>query len=316
MLKAKQIITIGVSPSWDVTCIGHGIEWGSHMDLIDQRCVPAGKALNVSRALAWQGRESIAAGLWGASDYPEMLDRLESISNLVDVRFTRSPGQTRHNITIIDDSTSGEIHLRAPGKLATSATMKQLGNELKEMVSGECVCVFAGSVGADILEEWLELIYVCSQGGAEIVIDTSGAALKEAVGRGGATIIKPNLEELCDLLEDEIQDETAQIAAAARGLCDKVSLVVVSRGSKGAMAVTSDEIWDAKLCENRKTHGTVGCGDYMLAGMIDGLINEAGIPEALENAIKIGAFRAWGETIQKNLGDVADTIATDVSRLD
>ena len=124
------------------------------------------------------------------------------------------------------------------------------------------------------------------------------------------------MEELCELLAEEIEDETAAIAAAAGGLCDKVALVIVSRGSKGAIAVTPDQTWDAKLCENRKTHSTVGCGDYLLAGLIDGLIDRADIPDALENAIKIGALRAWGETIQKNLGKVADTIATDVSRVD
>ena len=42
------------------------------LDIDEQVVRPAGKALNVSYALAWMGGESVAAGLWGREDYDEM----------------------------------------------------------------------------------------------------------------------------------------------------------------------------------------------------------------------------------------------------
>ena len=67
MKKNPSIITVGLSPAWDITCRGKNLNWGGHENIDEQTITPAGKALNVSKALAWMGRESIAAGLWAGT---------------------------------------------------------------------------------------------------------------------------------------------------------------------------------------------------------------------------------------------------------
>ena len=52
-----NIITVGLAPAWDLICQGSHLNWGEHPVLDNQQWVAAGKALNVSRALAWMGRE-------------------------------------------------------------------------------------------------------------------------------------------------------------------------------------------------------------------------------------------------------------------
>ena len=56
-MKKNQIITVGICPCWDITCYVDGVEWGDHKKITSQTFVPAGKALNISRALAWMGVE-------------------------------------------------------------------------------------------------------------------------------------------------------------------------------------------------------------------------------------------------------------------
>ena len=70
----KKIITVGLAPAWDIQCRGQGLDWGCHAQIDEQDVRPAGKALNVSRALAWLGRSSVAAGLWGREDPEGGLD--------------------------------------------------------------------------------------------------------------------------------------------------------------------------------------------------------------------------------------------------
>ncbi|MHC4644804.1 MAG: PfkB family carbohydrate kinase [Planctomycetota bacterium] len=119
MSEASSIITAGICPSWDIICRVDGLQWGEHKKLESQQLLAAGKALNISRALAWLKMKSVAAGLWGQSDYQQMAESLRPISDFVDIKFTKAPGQTRRNITVFDRQAGREIHLRAESKLAT-----------------------------------------------------------------------------------------------------------------------------------------------------------------------------------------------------
>ena len=50
-----SIVTVGISPCWDLTCKADGLDWGMHEKLSSQQKKCAGKAFNISRAMAWLG---------------------------------------------------------------------------------------------------------------------------------------------------------------------------------------------------------------------------------------------------------------------
>ena len=79
MRTGGKIITVGLCPAWDIVCKGRGLDWGQHQMVNSTRCQPAGKALNISRALAWMGMETIAAGLWGQQDMEQMLKNMRPL---------------------------------------------------------------------------------------------------------------------------------------------------------------------------------------------------------------------------------------------
>ena len=93
----KTIITVGFTPAWDVTNYVDGIEWGQHKVISSQTITPAGKPLNVSKALAWMSKRSIAAGLWGKSDYNQLIEALSPVADYIDCRFTVAQGRTRQS---------------------------------------------------------------------------------------------------------------------------------------------------------------------------------------------------------------------------
>ena len=57
MKRESKIITVGLSPTWDITSQVENPDWGGHINIDEQTIFPAGKALNVSKALAWMGQE-------------------------------------------------------------------------------------------------------------------------------------------------------------------------------------------------------------------------------------------------------------------
>ncbi|MBE0535147.1 MAG: hypothetical protein IH624_05705 [Phycisphaerae bacterium] len=310
--RSPQIVTVGVCPCWDVVCHVEGISWGDHAKITSQRCVPAGKSLNVSKALAWMGAPSVAAGLWGQSDYDSMAASLDADRDLVGVHLTAAAGQTRHNVTVVDTRNSREMHLRAPSALATAESLRALSEDLSGLVAAETVFVFAGSLPEDeLLGGVIEMIRGLRRCGARIVVDTSQNALKRLVETGDIDVIKPNLAELRDLVGSSVGDDMRQITSAAQSISG-VRTVLVSRGANGAVAVRGKEAFSGAACDrDRSAASTVGCGDWLLAGFLSA--SDEPLDAALARALRVATAKAWGWHESKTWHEAAAAIEVEVT---
>jgi 1-phosphofructokinase len=313
MTRHGRIITIGLSPAWDISCRGRDLDWGRHVDLDEQVIRPAGKALNVSYALAWMGGRSIAAGLWGREDYDEMRRAIERVGGQIDVQMTAVEGRTRQNITVVDTCNHRELHLRQKSELASAAGLRQLDTDLKKLVPEGDICVFAGAMPAGgLLEATANLVRACHHAGAQIAVDTSGPALQSIVAADLPWLISPNVEELRGLLGVAVEDTPERLVEAVRTLPSGMDMVLVSRGENGALIVTKAGAWTGHTVTQGKVLSTVGCGDYLLAGFLAG-IRAAGDPAAaLARGLKVATARAWGWTESESWSRAEKEIAVAV----
>lgn len=287
-----RIVTVGICPCWDITCRVDGISWGDHARIDSQQCVPGGKALNVSRALAWMGAPSIAAGLWGRGDYQSMVESLAEDCGLIDVRLTAAAGRARRNVTVVDTRNAREMHLRAPDELATVESLRSLYRDLEGLVDEETTCVFSGSLPEDeLLDDVISMADRVRRRGARVVVDTSQKPLKRMVERGDIELIKPNLAELRQLAGSSVNDDADEIVSAARSIAG-VGTVLVSRGDRGAIAVSGEEAFSGAACARRPALSTVGCGDWLLAGFL--CARGGPLRRALERGLKAATAKAWG----------------------
>ena len=311
-----SIITIGLSPAWDITCRGKHLDWGLHRDINEQTILPAGKTLNVSKALAWMGQRNIAAGLWGRSDHRQMLTAVRNSWSSIKVKMTAVSGSTRRNITVVDTANEKELHLRNKSQLASAKSLKKLQADLEAIVHRGSFCVFAGTMPeTGLLEDVIRIIKSCAGLGAKIVLDTSGNALRQIVNTGSAWLIKPNVEELCELSGEQIKDAPASLAAAGRKLLDRVEIVLISRGGKGSLVVTKEGAWHGRCVGRRRVLSTVGCGDFLLAGFLKGLKDKSDARSALKIAIKVATAKAWGWTETKTWSQALREIKVAVERV-
>ncbi len=311
-----SIITIGLSPAWDITCRGRNIDWGLHQEIDEQTVRPAGKALNVSKALAWMGQRNIAAGLWGSDDHPQMLAAVRALWPSIRVKLTAVAGRTRQNVTIVDSAKNKEMHLRNKSRLASAKTLKKLQADLEKIMHKGSICVFAGTIpDGGLLGNVIRIVEFCKSRGAKIVLDTSGRPLKEIVDTGSAWLIKPNVEELCELLGEQVKDGPISLAKAGRRLLDKVEIVLISRGAKGGVVVTKNGAWQGRCTDRVEIFSTVGCGDFLLAGFLKALKNGFSSDAALETAIKVATARAWGWTEKMIWLDVKSRIHVRIGRI-
>lgn len=319
MGKMNRIITVGLSPAWDITCQGRQLDWGRHEVISSASSRPAGKALNISRALAWMGTKTIAAGLWGQQDYEQMLEAISPLRRLITIKMTSVAGATRKNITVIDMANNREMHLRAVSGLASQKTFTKLRTDLEKIVTRNGVCVFAGSMPPkELLDDVVSIVNLCRSKGAKIAVDTSGEALKRIVDSGNVWLIKPNVNELSELLGEQIKDTPSSLARAGRELLNKksVDFVLISRGRKGAIVVTKKSAWQGRnISAHKRVLSTVGCGDFLLAGFLKSLRGKADVGSALETAIKVATARALGWTEKRQWTQVQRRIKVQVDRM-
>ncbi len=314
-----KIVTIGLCPSWDTVCRFEGIDWGEHKTVSSASSRPAGKALNISQALAWMGQKNIAAGLWGRDDFEQMLKAMSAfggLGGLVKVKMTAVEGSTRRNITVVDTANDREMHLRNKSELASRKALRKLEADLRTIVHRGSVCVFAGAMPEDeFVGDVVRIIKSCSERGAKIVVDTYGDALKRILSTGAVWLIKPNVDELRELLGGQVTDSPAGLVRAGRKLLDKVEVVFISRGQKGGVVVTKKGAWQGRCIGRGRVLSTVGCGDFLLAGFLKGLKDKSDAGSALGTAIKVATARAWGRTEEKSWSQALREIKAAVERV-
>jgi 1-phosphofructokinase family hexose kinase len=329
MKLSGKIVTVGLCPSWDTVCRFEGIDWGEHKTVSSASSRPAGKALNISQALAWMVEENIAAGLWGRDDFEQMLRAMRDLKKFVKVKMTAVDGGTRRNITVVDTVNDREMHLRNRSELASRKALRKLETDLRTIVHRGSVCVFAGVMPEDeFVGDVVRIIKSCRERGAKIVVDTYGDALKRILETGAAWLIKPNVEELRELLGGQVTDSSAGLVRAGRKLLDKVEVVLISRGKKGGVVVTKKGAWQGRCIGRGRVLSTVGCGDFLLAGFLKGLKpvrskssasngvkDKSDAGSALGTAIKVATARAWGWTEGKSWSRALREIKAAVERV-
>lgn len=316
MGKVGKIVSVGVCPSWDLVCRFDGVDWGDHRLVDSSTCRPAGKALNISRVLAWVGRKNVAAGLWGRDDYEQLKAAMRELRGGVKVKMTVVAGGTRRNVTVVDTDRDREMHLRFKCGLASARALRELGADLDGIVKKGDICVFAGLMPeSEFLGGVVRIVEDCSSRGARIAVDTYGEALRRIVDTGAAWLINPNVAELRELLGEDVADRPRSLVKAARGLLDKVEIILVSRGKNGAVVVTPDGAWHGRCVGRGRVLSTVGCGDYLLGGFLKGLTEASNPGAALKTGLKVATAKAWGWTEVKTWAQAQRLIRIELLRM-
>jgi fructose-1-phosphate kinase PfkB-like protein len=242
-----------------------------------------------------------------------MKKAMRQLRGLVTVRMTAVEGGTRRNVTVVDTAGDREMHLRFKCALASERALKQLGADLEGIVKRGNICVFAGLMPENkFLGRVVRIVRDCSGRGAKIAVDSHGEALRRIVDTGAAWLINPNVDELRELLGEDVADRPTSLAKAAKRLLDKVEIVLISRGKRGAVVVTPQGAWQGRCIGNGRVLSTVGCGDFLLGGFLKGLTETPNPGSALKTALKAATAKAWGWTENKTWAQARRRIQIDV----
>lgn len=268
-----RIATLTMNPALDVSTSTEAVRPTEKLRCAAPVYEAGGGGINVARVVHELGGSAVAVFPAGGASGQRLLtllaqERLEIAPVIVE-------GWTRESLSV-DERTSGEQYRFVfPGVPLDPADaqrcLDRLGVEAGVEAGAAGFVVASGSLPPGLPEDFFQqLAGQCQRIGAELVIDTSGAALRHTLGCG-ARLLKPSLREAEMLLGQPIRGEDEE-EAAARALIDQgyCQAIVISLGDRGAVA-----------CDGAMTRrfpaldvpvrSAVGAGDSMVAGIVLGL---------------------------------------------
>lgn len=283
-----MIITLTPNPSIDRTVAFSELHRGAVNRATSSRIDPGGKGVNVSRALTAQGAATIAVLPQGGPEgllMAQLLDRARVARHAVPIR-----GSVRLNITAVEpDGTTTKLNEPGP-------TLDE--GEVRALLESVTTCVESGADGVWVvacgslppgapIDLYARLVRSAREAGAMVAVDSSGAPFRPAVA-ARPDLIKPNREELEELVGAGLTTLGAVVDAARGLVADGVGRVAVSLGRDGAVLVDPDTTVYARATIERPL-STVGAGDCMLAGLLHDLSVGADAASALRTGVLWGA---------------------------
>ncbi|MBV9231083.1 MAG: 1-phosphofructokinase [Chloroflexi bacterium] len=278
-----------------------------------------GKGVNVASFLAATGHAVAVTGFLGEENV-DIFERFFASKGIED-HFVRIPGLTRIGVKVVDEANQHTTDINMPGLSPSAEALETLLQEIERLSASCDWFVLAGALPPAMPTNiYARIITQLKEHNRQIVLDTSNVALLEGV-QAGPTIVKPNIDELQQLVGQQLTNEAAIEQAARQLLGNGIQLVVVSMGEQGALFVDQATALIA-VPPAVTVKSTVGAGDAMVAGLIAGKVQGLSLPDCarLATAFSLGTITRFGsdlpapEILQAYFQQVTVHIRTSVPR--
>ena len=299
--RMTRILTLTLNPAVDVAFTADAVVPGHKIRVRGETHDPGGGGVNVARVLHELGEDVLAVVLAGGVTGAQLLELLPAEG--VAVRAVPVVGSTRICTTVQDAASGQESRFVPEGPDVGADALAACAAALAEEAGGWLV--ISGSLPRGVAETAVRDIATAAVArGLGVVVDTSGPALRAALGVGLA-LIKPSLRECEGLLGRALPDAAAQDAAALELMrSGAAERVVVSLGGEGALIASAEGVVRLPALPV-VVRGAVGAGDSMVAAMVRALAHGASAREVLAWGVAAGtAAVAQSGTAHARRGEI------------
>lgn len=268
-----MILTITMNPSIDISYPLTTFQLDTVNRVTNVRKTAGGKGLNVTRILKQLDTEVFASGLIGGFLGEEIKKDLDE--NQIPHDFQPISGETRNCIAVLHEGKQTEI--LESGPVISSKEATQFLQHFQQLAEKADILSISGSLPAGLpVDFYSQMLTVCKE--KPVILDCSGDALKAVLkGKVKPKLIKPNTEELADLLGRKVSSNLDELMAALKEpLFEGIEWIVVSMGAQGAFAKHFDTFYQVTIPKIEVVN-PVGSGDATVAGLTAAI--EAGLSD-------------------------------------
>ncbi len=289
-----MVLTVTLNPCIDKSSTVEKLKPESKLRCSEVVNEPGGGGINVSKALQKLDTSTVAlfpAGGHNGNMLCSLLKEENILFHAVDTKV-----ETRENWIVHETSTNAQYRFTFPGREVQEETIKTLVDQIRAFAPTYVVA--SGSLPPGLPDYFYGLIVKNAAAvGARCIVDTSGPALQAMKGKK-AYMIKPNIGELCKMLQIDWLDKEDVPDAAQQAIYDGFAeVIVVSLGPDGAWLVSSDKRYfvEAPKVEKRST---VGAGDSMVAGITYSLQKGWALRDAIRFGVACGSAATMNQGTQ------------------
>ncbi len=284
-----MIYTVTLNPAVDKELVVPSIEFDTVLRSQAIHVDYGGKGFNVSRILMSLGTPSVALGFAGGNSGRLLQEGLASLG--IDTDFVWVDGETRTNVSIVDEANRHYIKVNEPGPTISAEELNALKQKVKTLAKAGDWWVLAGSLPPGVPTNiYADLIKDIQDSQAHVILDTSGEALKQGCA-ARPFLAKPNDAEAHNLTGLPVNSMLEIVTAAKAIQVAGVGTVVLSLGKAGALLVEEQSVWQAES-PTIKESNPIGAGDSMVGGLVWSLSQGQSMVEASRWGIACGAATA------------------------
>ncbi|NUL83403.1 MAG: 1-phosphofructokinase [Armatimonadetes bacterium] len=285
-----MILTVTLNPSVDETLFVGSLQIGDTNRVTRVELDAGGKGVNVARVFVALGGQAVATGFLGGRHgrFVQMALNEEG----VETDFEIIAGRTRRNICIEEAEDRPPTTLNEAGPTITEENWNALLERVKKHLPRVKWMATGGSLppGAP-RDAYKTLLELAREHGVSTVLDAEGPAMMQGL-HGKPTMIKPNELEAERLVGMNLHSDNDFLGAAS-ALSKKhgIPFVIISRGARGAVAITQHGAFKARppLIQARST---VGSGDSLVGGALFIAAEGGTFEEALKWGVAAGTATA------------------------
>lgn len=265
--QQTPILTLTLNPALDMATTVPEMVPDQKLRCTEPLLDPGGGGLNVSRAVAALGGESLAlvalGGLTG--------DRLAGLIRAESVPFLAltGPGETRQSLTVTEAQSGRQYRFMLPGPVWSAADQDRVFLLLRASARVGAYGVISGSQPPGVPVDFPAKL-ARSMAGLQVLLDTSGAPLRQAVAHPipGLFVLRMDDVEAEELAGHALttRAQSADFAASlvAQGVAQKV---IIARGADGSVLAETGQRLFVKAAPV-KVVSKVGAGDSFVAGFV------------------------------------------------
>ncbi|MCL8211354.1 Tagatose-6-phosphate kinase [Mesoplasma sp. JKS002658] len=293
-----MLYTVTLNPSIDQILQTNGFVLGETNYYDDDYQVVGGKGINVGVLLNNLGVDVVVTGLMGLDNNQVFLEQFKQINLKHD--FVFYPGKSRTNFKIKDFQNHQETELNGQGSRVEQNLVQDLLTYLDTHLQPHDVVIASGSVPTSVSENIYEQIgMIVNHHEAIFILDSSKQWVKYGL-KAHPYLIKPNVEEICQMLNQEYNPNLTltQLEAMIKELqVLGARNILVSRGSKGSYYFSEHgEVYQVNTAKGKLVN-SVGAGDSMVGGFAYGMSKNLALEEILKFGAASGAATAFSSWI-------------------
>lgn len=287
-----MIYTVTLNPAIDYLIKLDDLKIGSVNRVEDEKVYAGGKGINVSNMLQQLDCKSTALGFVSGFTGDFITESLQKKG--INNKFIKlKNGFTRINVKIKGNE---ETEINGQGPLITKEELNELYKIIDELNSDD-ILVLAGSIPSTLDDKLYENIMERIENkNIRVVVDATKNLLLNVL-KYKPFLIKPNNHELEEIFNVKLSSNKEIIKYANKLKDMGARNVLVSMGKDGALLVSeNNEVYISNVAKG-EVKNSVGAGDSMVAGFLNGYLKTNDFGEALKQGAACGGATAFSYDI-------------------